>query len=81
MLASFVISVFDWNLLGVVDPKVGYMLSGGLNAANVGEAIRLADPPGIDISSGVESSAGVKDAALIEGFFRAVREAKDRSAA
>ena len=48
------------------------MLSGGLNAGNVGEALRLANPPGIDISSGVESAPGVKDPALIEAFFRAV---------
>jgi phosphoribosylanthranilate isomerase len=57
------------------------MLSGGLNAANIGEALLLANPPGIDISSGVESAPGVKDAALIESFFRAVRAAQARNAA
>ncbi|WP_109578353.1 phosphoribosylanthranilate isomerase [Aminobacter sp. AP02] len=72
---------FDWRLLAALDASVDYMLSGGLNAANIGDALRLANPPGIDISSGVESAPGVKDAALIENFFRAVRAASDRSAA
>lgn len=72
---------FDWRLLAALDASVDYMLSGGLNAANIGDALKLANPPGIDISSGVESAPGVKDAALIENFFRAVRAARDRSAA
>jgi phosphoribosylanthranilate isomerase len=72
---------FDWRLLGGLDAGVDYMLSGGLNAANIGEALRLTNPPGIDISSGVESAPGVKDAALIDGFFGAVRAAQARSAA
>jgi phosphoribosylanthranilate isomerase len=72
---------FDWRLLAGLDAGVDYMLSGGLNAANIGEALLLTNPPGIDISSGVESAPGVKDAALIEGFFRAVRAAQALSAA
>jgi phosphoribosylanthranilate isomerase len=72
---------FDWRLLAGLDAGVDYMLSGGLNAANIGEALRLTNPPGIDISSGVESAPGVKDAALIEGFFRAVRAAQANRAA
>lgn len=72
---------FDWQLLAGLDADVDYMLSGGLNAANIGDAIRLANPPGIDISSGVESAPGVKDAALIEQFFRAVRAATGERAA
>lgn len=72
---------FDWRILAGLDAGVDYMLSGGLNAANIGDALRLASPPGIDISSGVESRPGVKDPALIEQFFRAVRAARDNRAA
>jgi phosphoribosylanthranilate isomerase len=72
---------FDWRILAGLDAGVDYMLSGGLNAANIDDALRLANPPGIDISSGVESAPGVKDPALIEQFFRAVRAARDDRAA
>ncbi|MBL8576960.1 MAG: phosphoribosylanthranilate isomerase [Mesorhizobium sp.] len=72
---------FDWTVLAALDPDIDYMLSGGLNAANIGEALRLVSPAGIDISSGVESAAGVKDPALIEAFFRAVRAAREKNAA
>jgi len=66
---------FDWTVLAGLDPSIDYMLSGGLNADNVGEALRLLSPPGLDVSSGVESAPGVKDAGLIDRFFRAVRGA------
>ncbi|TGQ54854.1 phosphoribosylanthranilate isomerase [Mesorhizobium sp. M1C.F.Ca.ET.193.01.1.1] len=72
---------FDWHILAGLDAGLDYMLSGGLNAANIGDALRLANPPAIDISSGVESAPGVKDPALIEQFFRAVRAARDDRAA
>ncbi|MEW6635109.1 MAG: phosphoribosylanthranilate isomerase [Pseudomonadota bacterium] len=72
---------FDWRILAGLDAGVDYMLSGGLNAANIGDALRQANPPGIDISSGVESAPGVKEPALIEQFFRAVRAARDDRAA
>lgn len=72
---------FDWRILTGLDAGVDYMLSGGLNAANIGDALQLANPPGIDISSGVESAPGVKEPALIEQFFRAVRAARDNRAA
>lgn len=72
---------FDWRLLAGLDRDVDYMLSGGLNAANIGDALRLAKPPGIDVSSGVERAPGVKDAALIETFFKAVAAARSHSAA
>jgi len=64
---------FDWTMLADLDPQLDYMLSGGLNAANVGEALATANPPGIDISSGVESAPGIKDSKLIEAFFAAAR--------
>jgi phosphoribosylanthranilate isomerase len=72
---------FDWRILAGLDPDLDYMLSGGLNAGNVGEALRLANPPGIDVSSGVESAPGVKDPALIADFFRAIRTAQTSRAA
>ncbi|AZO69382.1 MAG: phosphoribosylanthranilate isomerase [Mesorhizobium sp.] len=72
---------FDWRILAGLDAGVDYMLSGGINAANIGDALRLANPSGLDISSGVESAPGVKDPALIEQFFRAVRAARDNRAA
>ncbi|PSM16621.1 MULTISPECIES: phosphoribosylanthranilate isomerase [Nitratireductor] len=65
---------FDWRVLAGLDPSVDYMLSGGLNKANIGEALRLLSPPGIDVSSGVESAPGQKDVALIEAFLEAVAE-------
>ena len=72
---------FDWKLLTGLDAKMDYMLSGGVNAGNVGEAIRLAKPAGLDISSGVESAPGIKDPELIEAFFRAVATARETIAA
>jgi phosphoribosylanthranilate isomerase len=65
---------FDWRLLAALDPGLDYMLSGGLNPGNVADAIAIANPPGLDVSSGVESSPGIKDVALIEAFFAAVRK-------
>jgi len=67
---------FDWSVLSGLPRGVDYFLSGGLNAANVGEALRIANPPAIDVSSGVESAPGVKDLRLIETFFRAVAAAR-----
>jgi phosphoribosylanthranilate isomerase len=72
---------FDWRLLAGVDPATSYMLSGGLNAGNIAEALAVARPSGIDISSGIESTPGVKDVRLIEAFFRAVAAARKNRAA
>jgi phosphoribosylanthranilate isomerase len=79
--------VFDWSLIsqanagsppGVLHPVV---LSGGLNAANVAAGINTVQPWAVDVSSGVESSKGVKDAGLIRQFCDLVREADARIAA
>lgn len=67
---------FDWNLLAGLDRGIDYMLSGGVNAANVGEAILNTRASGVDISSGVESAPGVKDARLIGEFLAAAKQAE-----
>lgn len=69
--------VFDWSLVprGVNHRLV---LSGGLHAGNVGSGISALRPHAVDVSSGVESSRGVKDAAAIRRFCDAVREADSR---
>ncbi|WP_271897747.1 phosphoribosylanthranilate isomerase [Candidatus Phyllobacterium onerii] len=72
---------FDWRVLSELDASTDYMLSGGLNASNIAEALRATNAQGIDISSGVESAPGVKDVGLIKDFFRAVRAAKSADAA
>lgn len=71
---------FDWQLLSALDGQVPYMLSGGLNAGNIGEALQATNARGIDISSGVESAPGVKDVSLIKEFFQAVRAAQSVNA-
>jgi phosphoribosylanthranilate isomerase len=66
---------FDWRLLAGLDARIPFMLSGGLNPANVAEAIAITDAGGVDVSSGVERAAGEKDADLIRAFVRAARAA------
>ena len=66
--------VFDWSLVPRGVPH-RLVLSGGLHAGNVGSGIREIRPWAVDVSSGVESSRGVKDAAAIHAFCDAVREA------
>ncbi|WP_113098388.1 phosphoribosylanthranilate isomerase [Agrobacterium sp. fls2-241-TYG-188a] len=67
---------FDWTLLRSLDEGVDYMLSGGLNKNNVAEALEVTGALGIDASSGVESAPGVKDLAMIDAFFDAIRSAR-----
>ncbi|ASY58711.1 Phosphoribosylanthranilate isomerase [Sinorhizobium sp. CCBAU 05631] len=67
---------FDWRLLDALDGSVDYMLSGGLNAENIGEALALTGASAVDISSGVESAPGVKDLKLMDAFFGGVRRAE-----
>ncbi|MFD2249717.1 phosphoribosylanthranilate isomerase [Pseudochelatococcus lubricantis] len=68
---------FDHRLIAGERFGVPFLLSGGLHADNVADAIRLVRPQGVDVSSGVESAPGVKDAARIAAFVRAAREALD----
>ncbi len=66
---------FDWRLLENLDPGLPFMLSGGLDADNVGEALRITRTPGVDVSSGVERAPGEKDTDKIRAFIRAARQA------
>jgi phosphoribosylanthranilate isomerase len=63
---------FDWNLLRNIG-AANWMLSGGLDAENVAEALRVTKAPAVDVSSGVERERGVKDAGRIASFIKAVR--------
>ena len=67
---------FDWSLLTGRAFQRPWMLSGGLNCETVAGAIAATRPPGIDVSSGVESQPGVKDSALIEAFVARARAAE-----
>jgi phosphoribosylanthranilate isomerase len=67
--------VFDWTLLAGLNATVPFMLSGGLDAGNVAEAIRITRAPGVDVSSGVERTPGEKDPDKIRAFIRAARAA------
>src|SRR5262249_12189986 len=64
---------FDWRLLEGINPGVPFMLSGGLDADNVAEALRITSAPGVDVSSGVERAPGKKDPDKIRAFVRAAR--------
>lgn len=66
---------FDWGLLAGLDPALRFMLSGGLDPANVAQAIAITRPAGVDVSSGVESAPRVKDPARITEFIAAARKA------
>ena len=75
---------FDWDLLSGRRWPVPWMLAGGLDPWTVAEAVRVTGAPCVDVSSGVESAPGVKDAGLIEAFAAALRaertDAPDRAA-
>lgn len=69
---------FDWTLLRGVDPGCPFLVSGGLDADNVGEALRMTRANGVDVSSGVERSLGEKDPDKIRAFVAAARAAEWR---
>jgi phosphoribosylanthranilate isomerase len=64
---------FDWQLLENLNVSIPFMLSGGLHAGNVTQALRVTRAPGVDVSSGVESAPGVKDSEKIRAFIHAAR--------
>jgi phosphoribosylanthranilate isomerase len=70
---------FDWRLLEKLDLKLPYMVSGGLHADNLAEALRVTGAGGVDVSSGVEVAPGVKDPDMIKAFIRAARASQELS--
>ena len=64
---------FDWNILKGYNSKTKWMLAGGLNVNNVEDAVKSTSAPGIDVSSGVEISKGIKDPVLIRNFITKCR--------
>lgn len=68
-------SAFDWTILAGRRFARPYLLAGGLDPWNVGEALRQSGAPIVDVSSGVERGPGIKDPGLISAFLEAVRRA------
>lgn len=67
---------FDWSVIPPAGERpVPVVLAGGLNAGNVGAAVRQVRPAAVDVSSGVESAPGIKDAGKMAQFVAAVRAA------
>lgn len=64
---------FDWNILAEKQIALPWFLSGGLNSENIAQAIKISGAKMVDVSSGVESSPGVKDVGLIKNFVKVVR--------
>jgi phosphoribosylanthranilate isomerase len=67
-------AVFDWSLIPREFP-LPLVLAGGLDPGNVADAVRKVRPWAVDVSSGVEASKGIKDAAKVAAFIRGVRDA------
>ncbi|HVZ67842.1 MAG TPA: phosphoribosylanthranilate isomerase [Rhizomicrobium sp.] len=72
---------FDWQLLRSRTISRPWFLAGGLNAENVARAVAASNPPGVDVSSGVETAPGVKNADMIQAFVAAARNAHFAGAA
>jgi phosphoribosylanthranilate isomerase len=70
-------AVFDWHVLENLDLELPFMVSGGLTADNVAEAIRVTRAGGVDVSSGVERAPGIKDPEMIRAFIRAARATQE----
>ena len=70
--------VFDWTLISPHFPRP-LILSGGLDATNVGTAIQRVAPAAVDVSSGVEAAKGIKDAEKVRAFVAAVRYATGKT--
>ncbi len=68
-------TTFDWEIAREAKRYGTIVLAGGLTPENVGRAIREVRPYAVDVASGVESAPGIKDAAKLKAFFKAVEEA------
>jgi phosphoribosylanthranilate isomerase len=66
---------FDWSILTNYQSDTPWMLAGGLTPENIAEALKITSPDAVDVSSGVESTRGVKDADKIRSFIKAVKQA------
>ena len=65
--------IFNWNIIKNCEPSKKWMLAGGLNINNIEKAVKISNPPAIDISSGVEISKGIKDPEMIKNFITKCR--------
>ena len=65
--------MFNWNIIKNCEPSKKWMLAGGLNINNIEKAVKISNPPAIDISSGVEISKGIKDPEMIKNFITKCR--------
>jgi len=74
-------AAFDWQILRGRKFQKPWLLAGGLNAENVARAIRACEPPGVDVSSGVETAPGKKSPEMIAAFVSAARNAQYGAAA
>ena len=72
-------STADWHSAAQLARTTELVLAGGLNATNVADAIAAVRPFGVDVSSGVEASPGIKDPARIHEFVRLARAVSERS--
>jgi phosphoribosylanthranilate isomerase len=70
-------AVFDWHLLENLELQIPFMVSGGLHAGNVAEAVRVTRAGGVDVSSGVERAPGIKDPEMIRAFIRTARATEE----
>jgi len=70
-------ATFDWHVLENLDLDLPFMVSGGLHAGNVAEAVRVTRAGGVDVSSGVERTPGVKNPDMIRDFIRAARATQE----
>ncbi|HEX7588524.1 MAG TPA: phosphoribosylanthranilate isomerase, partial [Anaerolineae bacterium] len=70
----------DWDIAAVIARQFPILLAGGLNSENVLDAIRIAQPWGVDVSSGVERTPGLKDHVKMRAFIRSAKSSQGREA-